>query len=75
MGTRHLYWILTGPSFAVYGYWYRRRAYDGREGGVAGCQGKLVRKGLGMGKDVCEIVDYSITGRMWLYSTRGWEMM
>jgi hypothetical protein len=32
--------------------------------------GKLVRKGLGMGKDACEIVVYCLTGRMW-----GKEMM
>jgi hypothetical protein len=36
----------------------RCMAYDCRKGEVAGCQGKLVRKGLGMGKDACEIVDY-----------------
>ncbi len=68
MGTRLLYWILTGPSFAVYGN--RCMACDCREGEVAGYQGKLVRKGLRMGKDVCEILVYCLTGRMW-----GKEMM
>ncbi len=30
-----------------------------------GATGKLVRKGLGMGKDACEILVYCLTGRMW----------
>jgi hypothetical protein len=33
MGTRHLYWILTGPSFAVYNWWLLYGTYQ--ENGIA----------------------------------------